>query len=47
MADQPILELKNISKSFGAVQALTDVTWTCDRGEILGLVGDNAAANPP
>ena len=43
MAEQPILELKNISKSFGAVQALTDVDLDLRPGEILGLVGDNAA----
>ena len=43
MTDLPILELKNISKSFGAVKALTDVNLDLQQGEILGLVGDNAA----
>lgn len=38
-----LLELRDISKRFGAVQALQDVNLTLKRGEILGLVGDNAA----
>ncbi|MEA3334646.1 MAG: ATP-binding cassette domain-containing protein [Chloroflexota bacterium] len=44
MADsQPIVEMKNIYKSFGAVRALRGVDLTLHRNEILGLVGDNAA----
>lgn len=38
-----LLEMKNISKNFGAVQALKGVNLSIKRGEILGLVGDNAA----
>ena len=37
------LEMRNIFKQFGAVQALQDVNLSLRRGEILGLVGDNAA----
>jgi len=40
---RPILELRNISKRFGAVQALTRVDLTVHAGEVLGLVGDNGA----
>ena len=40
---QPRLELKGISKSFGAVQALTDVDFDVLPGEVMGLVGDNGA----
>lgn len=40
---QPLLELRGISKSFGAVRALQRVDLELYRGEILGLVGDNAA----
>jgi D-xylose transport system ATP-binding protein len=40
---QPILELKNISKRFGAVQALSEVNFEVYQGEVLGLVGDNGA----
>ncbi len=39
----PILELRGISKSFGSVQALTDVDLTVRAGEVNALVGDNGA----
>ena len=39
----PIVEMRNISKAFGAVQALRDVDLRLFPGEILGLVGDNSA----
>jgi simple sugar transport system ATP-binding protein len=43
-ADAPtILEMRNISKSFGAVTALVDASITLQRGEVLALVGDNGA----
>jgi ABC-type sugar transport system ATPase subunit len=38
-----ILELKNIHKSFGGLKALIDVDLNLKHGEIIGLVGDNAA----
>ena len=38
-----MLELANISKHFGANQALTDVSLTLEPGEVVGLLGDNAA----
>jgi len=38
-----ILEMRNISKSFGAVTALVDVSIKLRRGEVLALVGDNGA----
>jgi simple sugar transport system ATP-binding protein len=38
-----ILEADHISKRFGAVTALIDVTLRLHRGEVLGLVGDNGA----
>jgi simple sugar transport system ATP-binding protein len=40
---QPVLELRNVSKSYGSVQALTDVSFKAYAGEIIGLVGDNGA----
>ncbi len=40
---RPILELKGITKSFGAVQALTDVDFEVYPGEVVALVGDNGA----
>jgi D-xylose transport system ATP-binding protein len=39
----PTLELRGVSKSFGSVQALTDVDLTVYPGEIMALVGDNGA----
>src|SRR5436853_1792615 len=44
MADAaPVLEVRNVSKSFGAVQALEDVSLELRAGEVVGLVGDNGA----
>lgn len=39
----PIVEMRSINKSFGAVRALVDVDLVLHPGEILGLVGDNSA----
>jgi simple sugar transport system ATP-binding protein len=39
----PLVEMRGIEKRFGAVQALRGVDLTLQPGEILGLVGDNAA----
>src|SRR3954466_8211820 len=43
MSDTPLLELRGVSKSFGSVQALTDVDFEVRRGEVMALVGDNGA----
>ncbi len=43
MDNQPVLELKGVSKNFGAVQALYNVDFTCRSGEVMALVGDNGA----
>ena len=40
---RPFIEMRDISKAFGAVQALNKVNFTLGPGEILGLVGDNSA----
>ncbi|GAA4189363.1 ATP-binding cassette domain-containing protein [Streptosporangium oxazolinicum] len=39
----PVLELEHISKSFGAVRALSDVSMSVGTGEVVALVGDNGA----
>ena len=38
-----LLELRGFSKSFGSVQALTDVDFEVRPGEVMALVGDNGA----
>jgi D-xylose transport system ATP-binding protein len=39
----PILQLRGVNKSFGAVQVLHDVDLTVRAGEVTALVGDNGA----
>ena len=41
--NQPILTVKNISKRFGNVQALKDVSLEIYKGDVIGLLGDNGA----
>lgn len=43
MEASPLLELKGVSKRFGAVQALTQVDFAVRAGEVMALVGDNGA----
>src|SRR4051812_16803753 len=38
-----LLEIKDLSKSFGSVQALRDVDFEVRAGEVMALVGDNGA----
>ena len=40
---EPILQLRAVSKSFGAVRVLHDVDFTVRAGEVTALVGDNGA----
>jgi D-xylose transport system ATP-binding protein len=39
----PLLELRNLTKSFGSVQALSGVDMNVRSGEVMALVGDNGA----
>ena len=43
MSDTPLLELRDITKSFGSVQALSGVDMEVKQGEVMALVGDNGA----
>ncbi len=43
MTEEPLLELRGVFKSFGSVQALTDVDFEVRAGEVMALVGDNGA----
>jgi simple sugar transport system ATP-binding protein len=38
-----VLELNNVSKHFGAIQAVNDVSLALEPGEVVGLMGDNGA----
>jgi D-xylose transport system ATP-binding protein len=40
---EPILQLRGVNKSFGAVQVLHEVDFTVRAGEVTALVGDNGA----
>lgn len=39
----PLLEVRHLSKNFGAVQALKDLSMTLHGGEVVALAGDNGA----
>jgi len=41
--DRPILEMKNISKSFNGVKVLHDVNFSVNKGEVHALMGGNGA----
>jgi len=38
-----LLEIRGVSKIFGGLAALTDVSYSVNKGEILGLIGPNGA----
>jgi branched-chain amino acid transport system ATP-binding protein len=43
MSDVPLLQAKGVSKRYGGVRAVRDVSMLLAEGEILGLVGPNGA----
>lgn len=38
-----LIELRDVSKTFGGVAALSNVSFHVDEGEVVGLIGDNGA----
>ena len=43
MASDPVLKISNVSRTFGAIQALKEANFEINEGEIMGLVGENGA----
>jgi D-xylose transport system ATP-binding protein len=43
VSETDLLQLRRVSKSYGSVQALTDVDFEVRHGEVMALVGDNGA----
>ena len=43
MSDQPILEVKELTKAFGGILALNRVNFHLNEGEVLGIIGPNGS----
>jgi branched-chain amino acid transport system ATP-binding protein len=43
MNDSPILQVKQVTKKFGGIFALNDVSFDLHQGEILGIIGPNGS----
>ncbi|MEZ5934262.1 MAG: branched-chain amino acid ABC transporter ATP-binding protein/permease [Alphaproteobacteria bacterium] len=43
VTDETVLEVSGVSKSFGGLKAVSDVSFAVKRGEILGIIGPNGA----
>jgi len=43
MEPSPVLQIEGVSRQFGAVRALTDVSFDCRAGEVHALVGENGS----
>ena len=43
MGNQVLLEIDNISKAFGITKACKNITFTINKGEIHGLIGENGS----
>ncbi|MBU0644830.1 MAG: ATP-binding cassette domain-containing protein, partial [Alphaproteobacteria bacterium] len=43
MTDQAILSAKGLTKRFGALTVVEDVSFDVGRGEVLGILGPNGA----
>ena len=42
-AEPPLLDIQGVSKAFGGIQALADITFALSLGSVTGLIGPNGA----
>ena len=40
-----VLEVKNLRKSFGKTEVLKDISFSVEKGELIGYIGPNGALN--
>ncbi|MCB0884696.1 MAG: ATP-binding cassette domain-containing protein, partial [Propionibacteriaceae bacterium] len=43
----PILEVKDLTRNFGGLAAVSNVNITLEEGELIGLIGPNGAGKTP
>lgn len=43
MAEDTLLDVRGVSKSFGGIKAVVNVSFTLNRGDVLGVIGPNGA----
>ena len=43
----PIVEVLNLTKKYGAIQALKGISFSIGKGEIVGFLGPNGAGKAP
>ena len=43
MENQPVIQVKNLSKKFGSFEAVKDVSFTVNKGDVFGFLGPNGA----